>query len=116
MKYTFQTWFLIAYAFGINSKTRNKDGYIKKKMRTQIRKYRQMYKNRNMENGYSKTKNKDACIQKSYWRGKTGTWIQPFLIFTGKMETREKKIKQKFKPKNMRWKSRRELKFENTKE
>ena len=45
----------------------------------------------NMEKGCNKTKKKDASIQKSYWRGKTGTWIQPFLSFTGKMETREKK-------------------------
>ena len=89
---------------------------ILKKDETQIRKYRQRNKNRNMEKGCTKTKKKDACIQKSYWRGKTGTWIQPFLSFTGKMETREKKIKQKFKPKNMRWKIRWELKFENTKE
>ena len=100
MKYTSQTWSLIAYAFGINSKTGNKDGYIQKrwdsnsKIQTGIK--------TNMEKGCTKTKKKDACIQKSYWRWKTGTWIQPFLSFTGKMETREKKIKQKFKPKNMR--------------
>ena len=41
-------------------------------------------------------KKKDACIQKSYWRWKTGTWIQPFLSFTGKMETREKKSNRNF--------------------
>ena len=31
MKYTSQTWSLIAYVFGINSKTGNKDGYIQKR-------------------------------------------------------------------------------------
>ena len=37
-----------------------------KKDKTQIRKYRQRNKNRNMEKGCTKTKKKDACIQKSY--------------------------------------------------
>ena len=49
-----------------------------------------------MEKWCRKTKNKDACIQKWYWRGKTGTWIQPFLSFTGKMEATKYWWKEKY--------------------
>ena len=67
MKYTFQTWFLIAYAFGINSKTRNKDGYIKKRWEL-------------------KFENTDKCIKTETWRMVTAKQKIKMLVFKKAIE------------------------------